>query len=32
MKTIKYLVMGVVLTGFSTTVMAQDGTKAVTVL
>ncbi len=28
MKTIKYLVMGVVLAGFSTTVMAQDGTKA----
>ena len=28
MKTIKYLVMGVVLAGFSTTAMAQDGTKA----
>ena len=28
MKTIKYLVMGVVLAGFSTSAMAQDGTKA----
>lgn len=28
MRTIKYLVMGVVLAGFSTTAMAQDGTKA----
>ena len=28
MKTIKYLVMGAVLAGFSTPVMAQDGTKA----
>ena len=28
MKTIKYLVMGVVLAGFSTNAMAQDGTKA----
>ena len=28
MKMIKYLVMGVVLAGFSTTAMAQDGTKA----
>ena len=28
MKTIKYLVMGVVLAGFSTTAVAQDGTKA----
>ena len=28
MKTIKYLVMGVVLAGFSTTTMAQDGTSA----
>ena len=28
MKTIKYFVMGAVLAGFSTTVMAQDGTKA----
>ena len=28
MKTIKYLVMGVVLAGFSTTALAQDGTKA----
>ena len=28
MNTIKYLVMGVVLAGFSTTALAQDGTKA----
>jgi len=28
MKAIKYLVMGVVLAGFSTSAMAQDGTKA----
>lgn len=28
MKAIKYLAMGVVLTGFSTSAMAQDGTKA----
>ena len=28
MKTIKYLAMGVVLAGFSTNAMAQDGTKA----
>ena len=28
MKAVKYLVMGVVLAGFSTTAMAQDGTKA----
>ena len=28
MKAMKYLVMGVVLAGFSTTAMAQDGTKA----
>ena len=28
MKTFKYFVLGVVLAGFSTTAMAQDGTKA----
>ena len=28
MKTIKYVLMGAVLAGFSSSVMAQDGTKA----
>ena len=28
MKAIKYFVMGAVLAGFSTSAMAQDGTKA----